>query len=433
VTVTVDRPATGPGQERLPRGDEFIDSLRHLGRVLTGSLPRPDTDWTVMADLARHQGVAPLLFWRLGQSKNGIERGGSVPQEVLEGLRVDLYSATVQGMLAEQQLSVVLGALSTVAVPAVVIKGAALGAFYPDPVLRLYADIDIMIPKAQLDEAERALNAIGYECFAPKAWWLDRFHHLPPMVSDGGGLPIELHWRVDYQVQKGRLPADDLWARAVPWSVHDQPALRLDAVDAALHLCRHAVVQHRAYGAFHYLCDLAQVTQGWGQGEWETLTQRALDYGLGRPVYPMLVLGEHLLNLSVPVEAVSALRPSGTIPEPEDMLRRFMASDGASPTRISVGAVQAVAEGPPAAQLQRLMGNLFLPREGMAMVYGIPADSPRIWLTYLWRPIDLLGRYGLSAWKALRGERGARAAWQRDVWLERWLRSDADRDGVEDG
>jgi hypothetical protein len=433
VTVSVDRPVSGPGQYRLPRGDEFIDSLRQLGRVLAGSPPSPNTDWAGMADLARHQGVAPLLFWRLGQGKEGVERRRGVPQEVMEGLRVDLYSATVQGMLAEQQLATVLGALSAVAVPAVVIKGAALGVFYPDPVLRLYADIDIMIPEAQLDEAEQALNAIGYECFAPKTWWLDRFHHLPPMVSDGGGLPIELHWRVDYQVQKGRLPADDLWERAVPWSVHDQPALRLDAVDAALHLCRHAVVQHRAYGAFHYLCDLAQVTHGWGQGEWETLTQRALGYGLERPVYLMLILGEHSLNLAVPVEAKSALRPSGTVPEPEDMLRRFMASDGTSPARVSVGAVQAVAEGPSAAQLQRLMGILFLPREGMAMVYGIPADSPWIWLSYLWRPIDLLGRYGLSAWKALRGERGARAAWQRDVWLERWLRSDADRDGVEDG
>ena len=146
-----------------------------------------------------------------------------------------------------------------------VVKGAALGTFILTRLCGLYGDLDIMVPEAQLDMAERALNGLGYHCFASKAWWLDRLHHLPPMVSESGGLLVELHWRLDYQEEKGRLPADDLWARAVPWTVHDQPALRLDAVDAVLHLCRHAVVQHRAYGAFRSLCDLAQVTQDWGQ------------------------------------------------------------------------------------------------------------------------------------------------------------------------
>ena len=98
-----------------------------------------------------------------------------------------------------------------------------------------------------------------------------------------------------------------------------------------------------------------------------------------------------------------------------------------------VGAVQAATEGPFAARLQHLMGSLFLPRAGMAMVYDLPADSPRIWLDYLWRPIDLLRRYGLSAWRTLRGERGAQAAWQREVWLERWLRSDEQLDELVDG
>jgi hypothetical protein len=58
----------------------------------------------------------------------------------------------------------------------------------------------------------------------------------------------------------------------------------------------------------------------------------------------------------------------------------------------------------------------------MAVVYGRPVHSPRIWLAYLWRPVDLLRRYGRAAWGALRGEPAARAAWDREAWLERWLR-----------
>jgi hypothetical protein len=264
---------------------------------------------------------------------------------------------------------------------------------------------------------------LGYQSHASQGWWLDHFHHLPPMVQDGGGLAVELHWRLDYEEAKGRLPVDDLWARAAPWTIQGQTALRLDMVDMVLHLCRHAVVQHRVHGAFRALCDLVQVTEGWGDAEWEALARRAADYGMARPVYLMLVLVEQVLNRPVPAWTMEALRPAGPIWGPEELMRQLMGSGGDSPAPVSVGAVQAAAGGPTAVKLRYLLRSLFLPRDGMAMVYDIPPDSPRIWLAYLWRPIDLLRRYGLSAWRALRGEQGAQAAWRREVWLERWLRA----------
>ena len=227
------------------QGDGTIDRLRRLGRILAGHDSGPDADWASMAELARSRGVSPLLFWQLGQGTSDATPEQAAPLEVVSDLREDLYTAAAQGIRAETQLSRVLGALSRAGIPAIVVKGAALGAFYPDPALRLYGDIDIMVRRAHLDAAEQALNAVGYRCFASKGWWLQRFHHLPPMVNDAGGLLVELHWRLDYEVEKGRLPAEDLWARAVGWTVRDQQALRLDAVDAALYLCRHAVVQHR--------------------------------------------------------------------------------------------------------------------------------------------------------------------------------------------
>jgi hypothetical protein len=226
------------------------------------------------------------------------------------------------------------------------------------------------------------------------------------------------------------LPADDLWARAVPWTVQGQPALRLDPVDAVLHSCRHAVVQHRVYGAFRSLCDLAQITESWSQKEWETLGQRALDYDLSRPVYLMLVLAGQALDLAAPAEVLAVLRPPGSLPEPDDLLRRLMRPVSATLPRVSVGAVQAATEGSSGAQLRYMARSLFLSRSGMAMVYKIPVGSPRIWLAYLWRPFDLLLRYGRSTWRTLRGERGAQAVWQREVWLEHWLRGDEQLDGL---
>ena len=419
--------------EGLVLGDESVDDLRQLGHILTGSLAGLGTDWSSIVELARYHGVSALLFWRLGQREGDADGRLSVPLEVVEELQADFYSAAAHEIRAELQLATVLGALSAAEVPALVVKGAALAAYYPDPALRPYSDIDIMVPGAQLDTAEQALSSLGYRCFASKGWWLDHLHHLPPMVSGNEGLLVELHWGLDYQEDAGRLPADDLWARAVPWVAQGEAALRLDAVDAALHLCRHAVVQHRVYGVFRYLCDLAQVTRAWGQGEWEMLLRRTLDYELARPVYLMLILAEQALNLTIPAEVTSVLRPSGSVPEPDQLMRGLLGRFRGTPTRVSVGAVQATLEGPFVTRLQRLMGRLWLPREGMAMVYKIPADSPRIWFTYLWRPIDLSRRYGLSAWKALRGEPVAEVVWRREVWLERWLRGDGPTDEQQKG
>jgi hypothetical protein len=363
-------------------------------------------------------------------------------------LREDLYTAAAHGIRAEAQLARVLRALSSVEIPVIVVKGAALGAFYPDPALRLYGDIDIMIAREQLDLAEQTLYAQGYRCIISKGWWqdrihhlspmasesgallvelnwLDHIHHLPPMASESGALLVELHWQLDYEEEKGRLPAEDLWARVVPWMVRGQPALRLDPIDETLYLCRHAVVQHRVRGAFRSLFDLKQVTGSWDLAEWRALCRRAQYYGLERPVYLMLVLVEELLDLAIPEEVLSELRPSGPVAEPNQLLQRLMVVSGDQEAGISPGVVNALFRGSLGARLQLLVSHIFLPRSGMAQVYHLPDRSPRIWIAYLWRPFDLLWRYGRTFWRVLRGESDARAVWQRDMWLERWLRGDA--------
>jgi hypothetical protein len=301
-----------------------------------------------------------------------------------------------------------------------VIKGAAVGACYPDPGLRAFGDLDLLVPQVQLELSEKALNRLGYSCSGPKAWWSDHHYHLPPMVSDKGWLVVEVHWRLDDEGAVGRLPAEDLWARALPWSVAGQPALRLEPVDTALHLCCHAVVQHRARLGLRPLCDLVQVTDGWGQDAWDALAQRAMAYGLARPVYLMSVLAEQILGLNVPEVVMAALQPEHGALLPEGLAGTLLKLD-ASTAQVPVAAVQAGAQGTLAARLRFFLWHLFLPRDGMAVVYNIPADSPRIWLAYLWRPLHLLRRHGRSTWGALRGERRALEAWQRESWLERWL------------
>ena len=398
-----------------------------LGRLLAGDPAAPGVDWPGVLALARRHSVSPILFWRLRQRGEDARDGvpAAVPAGVWEALRADFFGAAARRMVVERQLARVLAAVEEAGVPILVVKGPAAGAFYPHPAMRTYGDLDVLVPEDRLGAAEAALNGLGYRAVKPQAWMLDHYHHLA-LAGDDDQLVVEVHWRLDIDEQEGipnyaaRLPGEDLWARAEPWTVGGQPALRLEAVDAVLHLCRHAVMQHRLRMGLRPVCDLAQVVEDWGAGQWQVLAARAGAYGLGRPVCLMLSLAAQVLGVAVPPEVVQALRPPE--PLPKDLVERVLARDGDGVAPVPVAVLQAGASPGWPARLRHFVWHLFLPRDGMALAYGVAADSPAIWLTYLWRPVDLLRRYGRGAWSALRGDQAARAAWQHEAWLERWLR-----------
>lgn len=402
---------TGPG----------VYTLCALGRILAGLPSDPKLDWEATASLARRHGVSPLLFWRLQEAK--VRSGVEVPADIEAALQEDLYTAAAHGLVAERQLAEVSKALDAAEVVSIVVKGAAVAAYYPDPALRRFGDLDLWLRQEDLPRAEQALLGLGYAYIKPKAWWLRQFQHLPPLERASGGVHVELHWRLDSEQEGGRLPLVELWARAVPWSLGDQSALRLEPVDTVLHLCRHAVVQHRARLGLRPLCDLDQVTAGWEMAEWESLVHRSREYALARPVYLMLSLMEQVLGRSPPAEVMLALKPPGQATLPEDIIPLFMELDGESAVAVPLALIQVKAKGTPAARLRYLLWRLFLPPDGMSAVYDIPVDSPRIWLAYLWRPLDLLVRYGRSTWRLMRRQEASQSAWTREAWLEEWLRT----------
>jgi hypothetical protein len=417
-----------------------VDNLRTLGRLLMGAPPGPDVDWSAMVALARHNHVAPLLFLRLKQAGQELDTGEGelenrqtpVPMPVMEQLRVDYVASVLHGMLAERELAEVLEALAAADVPVLIVKGPALGAFYPHETLRPYGDLDLLVPKEQLDRAQEALHGLGYGGTPANDWIMERHPHLPHLVSDDKQLTVELHWRLDNPGATEGLSVEDLWARAVPWSVQGQPALRLDPVDAGLYLCSHALLRHRGNLGLRPLCDLTQVTRQWTQQQWESLAQRAKAYGLEHVVYLMLSLMEEVLGSNVPQAVKAAVRPPGPKRLPEDLVN-LMVGLGQGPTdNVPTALVQVWAHGAQGPSLRRLLWHLFLPRKAMATVYNIPTDSPRIWLAYLWRPIDLLRRYGRAVWATLRRDPKARSAWAEKAWLEGWLWVDGGDEGSRD-
>jgi hypothetical protein len=406
--------------------------VRVLGRLLAGEPPKPGLDWEELAMLARQHKVSPLLFWqlRVQTGSPGLAEGydpgeTGIPVEAWHDLVEDFYLAAARSMRSEAQLAQVLRSLEAEGVTAMVIKGAALGAVYPDPALRPYVDLDLLVPEDQLARAESALNRLGYRASTSKGWSMEHHRHLPTMMATDDQSPVEIHWRLDNPGQVGHLPTPEMWGRAVPLSVGGQAALQLDPIDAALHVCCHAVVQNIGRLGLQPVCDLVQLAESWDRAQWEALACRAKRYGLARAVFFMLFLAREAMELAVPADVTDELASAGGVMAYDGQIERFLTLEQ-RPRPLPATALRALAQKGLSARVIYMVRSVFPSRASMAALYKVPIDSPRVWVAYVRRPLDLLLRHGRAVWHVLRGDPAAQEAWEREAWLERWLRQEAE-------
>ena len=100
----------------------------------------------------------------------------------------DLRRRALIGHLLDVQ-DATLAALAQAGADAVILKGSAAGMLYPDPALRAYGDIDVMVLPAQLEHAHAALVAAGYEATDDGS----ACDHHTGLEKDG--VHVELHWK----------------------------------------------------------------------------------------------------------------------------------------------------------------------------------------------------------------------------------------------
>lgn len=120
-----------------------------------------------------------------------------------------------------------------------IMKGPAIAAFYPEPALRPYWDLDLLVDDAP--HAHRALRARGFVEVGEPVYY-DDIHHLRPLVHPGLPLSIELHHRPKWLDGREPPTSDELFAASVPAPSLDgilAPAPEHHAVLLAVHAWAH--------------------------------------------------------------------------------------------------------------------------------------------------------------------------------------------------
>jgi len=152
------------------------------------------TDWESLPTMARAEGVAPLMYWKL-------KEGGwpaSMPDATRTSLAQAYYSTVARNMLLYRELRRVLDVLGESGIPAIALKGAALAAtLYPHIGLRPMGDLDLLVPRPLIEKAVQAARSFGYREIHPElAPGINKVVGYHVHLQGGLQAPacVELHW-----------------------------------------------------------------------------------------------------------------------------------------------------------------------------------------------------------------------------------------------
>jgi hypothetical protein len=221
-------------------------------------------------------------------------------------------------------------ALAGLDLPLILLKGSAYAmAGLAAGRGRMFSDIDILVPKAQLGEVEAALMLHGWASTRQDAYdqryYREWMHELPPMEHLRRGNVIDVHHAILPETAAVRPDPARLRAAAValPGLEAGMPSLHMLAPhDMVLHCAVHLFSEGEFSHGTRNLFDLHRLLAEFGRqdGFWEGLPARARELELGRPLFYALRYCRRLLGTPVPEAVLRATTPDG----PGQPLRALM-------------------------------------------------------------------------------------------------------------
>ncbi len=269
-------------------------------RLLVHALRAPgtlcDPDWSALIAAARAEQLIGSLAYRLENL--------DIPPRIAAILDVARRDAAQARTQALWEAEMCRRALAGTGIAVVLLKGTAFHAAGLDASLgRSVGDLDILVPRDRIEEAEAALIAAGWERMKAADGYDDLYyrrwmHELPPLVHATRDRMIDVHHTI--------LP---LTARPTPDAaalVADSAALEnglrvLSPADMIVHAAAHLIADGDLAGGLRNLWDIDRLVREFAADPafWPSLATRARLHQLKRPVARALRLAARLYGTPV--------------------------------------------------------------------------------------------------------------------------------------
>jgi len=269
---------------------------------------RPDTDWSGLISAARAEQLGGSLAARLA--------GTQLPPRVAAILDSARRDATYARTQALWEAEMARRALAPLDVPVILLKGTAFHAADLDACHgRSVGDLDILVPRAEIERVEAALLEAGWERMKEAEGYDDIYyrqwmHELPPLIHRTRDRMIDVHHTI--------LP---LTARPTPDAaalIADSAALPnglriLSPADMIVHAAAHLLADGDLAGGLRNLWDIDRLLRQFAAADpafWDRLEARAKLHQLARPVGRALRLSHDLFGTPLLGGARARLSPA---------------------------------------------------------------------------------------------------------------------------
>lgn len=291
-----------------------------VGEIASGS-PVPHftrADWEQLIRIATRANLLALLHYRIVQTQS------EIPTDLQQIVRDYARQATAESLQKRAELTRVLGKLNGSGITPILFKGTVLAhTVYPSYTHRSMGDIDLWIPREQMEQAKELLESLGY-------MYKEKEHrpHAMQALGDGElqmrgqtslfGL-IELHYGVfpgEWLRITTQIDRTAVYERLVASRICDQPVLCLAAEDAFIQIALHVGINHRL--TTHSLRGLIDLEFLARQGlDWATVSQRCQEWRVYTAVSLVIDLWNQLFASEQSTQAAT------TIPFHRQRLLRF--------------------------------------------------------------------------------------------------------------
>lgn len=222
--------------------DELVRAVAAHG--LAGSVlalpeePLEDRDFDELLASVGVQRLSGLLWSAV--------RDGAIPATSEQTERTEWHHVeALAGVLSLEQLLIeAAGSLAEAGIASRVLKGPALAHLdFPDPTLRTFGDVDLLVRGRDFDRATVALSGSGHHRVNPELRpGFDRRFSQGTSYRTDDGLELDLHRSFTMGPFGVRLAVDDLWRASESFWVGGHELLALPAEERFLHACYHAVL-----------------------------------------------------------------------------------------------------------------------------------------------------------------------------------------------
>jgi hypothetical protein len=286
----------------------WLGALREPAQVLRWPL----ADWQTIIRLARRL----RLLGRLAESVAAAGLLDAVPAPARRHLVAEIRQSRFRLRTLRWTMERAGLAFDGAGYPCVLLKGAAYVAQgLPIAAGRLPSDLDILVPRDALEDAQQRLQVHGWNEAELDAhdqqYYREWSHELPPLRHPQIGMELDLHHGILPPVARTTVDSAALLARLQPSGL---PGWRVLApVDQVLHSAAHLFLDSELRDRVRDLVDLDGMLRGFSQRQvfWDDLLARADELGLVEPLWLALHFCTRWLDTPVPADALQWLRMRG--------------------------------------------------------------------------------------------------------------------------